>query len=311
MKSASFRIRIPEGETIRLDQYIATLGLFSRSQISRHSVLARDAYGTLLKLSRRLQDGETLHLEWEELPPSDILPESMDLNILYENEDCAVIDKPQGLVVHPAMGHSNGTLLQGLLHRYAGLESRFDSRCIRPGIVHRLDKDTSGLIIIAKHQIAMDFLANEFRQRRVKKIYIAIIRGKLPTSEGEITRPIGRDPRNRKRFKVGTRNAKEAHTSYRVLSQCGDYNLVKVRIRTGRTHQIRVHLKSINTPILGDPIYGRVDTLLPEASLMLHAWKLSLTLPSNEKRRFESDIPPRFFQAAETLGLDIEKGLTP
>ncbi len=307
MKSARFRIRLPEGETIRLDQYIATLGLFSRSQISRHSVVASDGHGTLLKLSRRLQDGEMLHLEWEDLPPSRILPESMNLNILYENEDCAVIDKPQGIVVHPAIGHMNGTLLQGLLHRYAGLESRFDGECIRPGIVHRLDKDTSGLIIIAKHQPALDFLAEEFRQRRVKKVYLAIIRGKLPTSEGEITRPIGRDPRNRKRFKVGTRNAKEAHTYYRVLSRCGDYSLIKVRILTGRTHQIRVHLKSMNTPVLGDPIYGRADSLLPDASLMLHAWKLSLTLPSNVKRRFASDIPLRFFQTAETLGLDIEK----
>ena len=305
MNSECFTVRIPEGETIRLDRFIASLGLFTRSQISRRSVRARSIHGDELKFSRRLQDGDEIVVDWDDPPESDILPESMELDILYEDENCIVINKAQGVVVHPALGHVHGTLVQGLLHRYEGFEDSFGGGRVRPGIVHRLDKDTSGLIVVAKNPAAMDFLAKEFRDRTVKKTYLAVTRGSPPETEGEIRSPIGRDPRDRKKFQVDTRNAKDALTRYRVLSQSGTHAVVQVRILTGRTHQIRVHLKSMNTPILGDAIYGQNDSRMPGASLMLHAWKLSIRLPSGEKRRFEAKIPPRFQTAAAALGLNL------
>ena len=228
-----------------------------------------------------------------------------ELDILYEDENCIVINKDQGVVVHPSLGHVHGTLVQALLFRYRGFDTRFAGDRVRPGIVHRLDKDTSGLIRAAKNPETMEFLASEFRRRTVKKSYLAITRGSPPGNEGEINRPIGRHPINRKIFKVGTKNAKEALSRYRILSRSEEYALVKVRIHTGRTHQIRVHLQYVNSPILGDNLYNSPDSRIPDASLMLHAWKLAIKLPTIGKRRFEAEIPGRFVQAAEITGLNL------
>ncbi len=305
MNRERHRVQIPEGESIRLDKYISSLGLFTRSQIRHRSVRVHTVQGVDLKLSQRLTGGSDIIVEWDDPPATDILPEEMELDILYEDENCIVINKAQGVVVHPSLGHVHGTLVQALLFRYRGFDERFAGDRVRPGIVHRLDKDTSGLIIAAKNPETMEFLASEFRKRTVKKSYLAITRGSPPGNEGEINRPIGRHPINRKIFEVGTRNAKEALSWYRVLSRSEEYALVKVRIYTGRTHQIRVHLKYINSPILGDSLYSSTDTRIPDASLMLHAWKLAIKLPTSGKRRFEAEIPSRFFQAAKITDLNI------
>lgn len=304
MNSERFTVDLPAGRAMRADKYIANLGLFSRSQIPRRAVRVRGASGEKIRLSRRLVNGENIIVEWEEAPAADIEPEALVLDILYEDNDCVVINKTQGVVVHPALGNTHGTLVQGLLHRYGSLADTFGGDCVRPGIVHRLDKDTSGLIIAAKHPRALECLAREFHDHRVKKTYLAITRGVPPEPAGDILSPIGRDPADRKKFRTDTRNARDAFTRYRIISHRSAHALLQVRILTGRTHQIRVHLKSLRTPVLGDLLYGRKDPLLPDASLMLHAWKLSIILPSGRKMSFCAEIPRRFFEASKVLEME-------
>ena len=185
------------------------------------------------------------------------------------------------------------------------MDDAFGGDRIRPGIVHRLDKDTSGLLIAAKNPAALEFLASQFRDRTVKKTYLAVTRGKPPLHEGEIDEPIGRDPRDRKKFTIRTRNAKTALTRYRVLGESEGYSLLQLRILTGRTHQIRVHLKSIGCPVLGDPLYSRSNQRFPDATLMLHSWKLVIQLPDVGKKRFTSNLPDRFNRVLGELGIDI------
>jgi len=305
MNRDEFHVQIPENETLRVDRFIASLGLFSRSQIGRRSVVVTDPSGAELKFSRKLKDGDTIILEWDDPPSSEINPEYLELKIIYEDEHCVVVDKAQGVVVHPAYGHVHGTLVQGLLYRYKELEQAFGGDRVRPGIVHRLDKDTSGLIIAAKDPDSLEFLSEQFRERRVKKTYLAVVRGRMPFSEGEIDEPIGRDPRDRKKFAVRTRNSKHALTRYRVLGESGGYSLLQLRILTGRTHQIRVHLQSLGCPVLGDPLYSRGSPAFPDATLMLHSWKLALELPDKGKKRFKADIPSRFELLLPELGITV------
>ena len=306
MNSEEFPVELGDDDRIRVDKFVASLGLFSRSQISRRSVRVFDSSGHVLKPSKKLADGERVLIQWDDPPSSEIHPEQLDMAIVYEDEDTVVINKDQGVVVHPAHGHFHGTLVQGLLYRYSGLEVQFGGDRVRPGVVHRLDKDTSGLIIAALSPESLEFLSSQFRDRTVKKTYLAITKGILPEGEGEIHQAIGRDPRDRKKFATGVRNSKPALSRYRVLGVCDGYSLVQVRILTGRTHQIRVHMKSIGCPILGDPIYSRRDDRFPEATLMLHSWKLGIRLPNGEKKRFSTEIPDRFLTVMKELGLGSE-----
>lgn len=304
MNREEFPVEIPEDDSIRVDQFVASLGLFSRSQIAQRSVTVKDADNRELKLSKRLKNGAVLVVEWDDPPSSEIHPEELEMDFVYEDSNCVVINKAQGVVVHPSHGHLHGTLVQGLLYKYKDMENEFGGDRVRPGVVHRLDKDTSGLMIAAKNPESLEYLSSQFRERTVKKNYLAIVRGRLPDSEGEIDRPIGRDPRDRKRFSVKVRNSKHALTRYQVLGYERGYSLVKLRILTGRTHQIRVHLLSLGCPVLGDPIYSRKDAGFPEASMMLHSWKLGLMVPEHGKQRFEAEIPDRFIQVISELGLE-------
>lgn len=305
MNREEFEVDIPDGESIRVDRFVASLGLFTRSQISRRSVRVSDSGGRELKASRKVRDGETVTVEWDDPPSSDILPEEIELDILYEDSDTVVINKTQGVVVHPAHGHFHGTLVQGLLYRYTGLENAFEGDRVRPGVVHRLDKDTSGVIVAALNPESLEYLASQFRERTVKKTYLAITRGIMPAPEGDIDAPIGRDPRDRKKYAVRTGRAKEALSRYQVLATTGPYSLVKVRIHTGRTHQIRVHMRSIGCPVLGDPIYSRIDSSYADATLMLHSWKLSINLPGTGKKRFTAPLPDRFVKFMEEQSLEM------
>ncbi len=304
MNSEDFPVQISPGDTVRVDSFVASLGLFTRSQISRRSVTVRNASGHELKFSKHLRDGDVVRVEWDDPPSSDIMPEPVSLDVIYEDDLCIVINKAQGVVVHPAHGHIHGTLVQGLLYRYRALDEAFGGDRVRPGVVHRLDKDTSGLIIAAKTPEALEFLSGQFRERSVKKIYLAVTRGKPPASEGEIDLPIGRDPRDRKKFAVRVRNSKDALTRYRLLGETGGYGLVQLRILTGRTHQIRVHLQSLGCPVLGDPVYSRRDSVYPDSTLMLHSWKLSIQLPGSGKKRFTAPLPDRFTEILSELGID-------
>ncbi len=303
MNSEDFTVQISAGETVRVDSFVASLGLFTRSQISRRSVSVKNVSGLELKFAKHLRDGDIIRVEWEDPPSSDIVPEPVKLDIIYEDDQCIVINKEQGVVVHPAHGHIHGTLVQGLLYRYGELDEAFGGDRVRPGVVHRLDKDTSGLIIAAKNPEALEYLSGQFRERSVKKTYLAITRGKPPASEGEIDIPIGRDPRDRKKFAVRVRNSREALTRYRVLAESGGYGLLQLRILTGRTHQIRVHLQSLGCPVLGDPVYSRRDSGFPDCTMMLHSWKLSIQLPGSGKRRFTAPLPVRFTEILSQLGI--------
>lgn len=349
-----------DGEPGRADRYIALhLGILSRSQLkARGAAIFVD--GKPAKLSRPLKAGERLKVTWTEEPPPGLEPEDIPLTVLYEDERVWVIDKAQGMVTHPGHGNRRGTLANALLGRlHAAGEGRLPCAAdalapqapavrglaprglaprdlalrdlaLRGGIVHRLDKDTSGLIVAAKDAEAQAFLAAQFRERTARKEYLAITRGVPVPAVGRIENRLARDRKDRKRFAAlpeegpaergsatrgraagdtasgrPTRNptpaGKAALTEWRVLSTFGDYALVSLRPRTGRTHQLRVHLAGLGTPILGDPIYGTRDPRFPGATLMLHAWRLRITLPGRTEATLFRAPPPERFRALLAL----------
>jgi 23S rRNA pseudouridine1911/1915/1917 synthase len=280
-----------EGASVRVDRYIAdTLKICTRSQLQAR--LGRlEINGTHAKPSRHVRDGDLIEVDLDPEPVSDLEPEEIPLKILFENGDVLVIDKPPGLVVHPGAGHRHGTLVHGLLHRYTDLDKEFEQH-LRPGIVHRLDKDTSGVLIVAKNTDALGYLQKQFQSRETEKIYVAIVKGCPAQDSGIIQGPIRRDPVHRKKFAIDTERGKSAETEYTVIRRFNRWSLVSVRPLTGRTHQIRVHLKSLGTPVAGDPLYrrGALDSTL-ETRLMLHAFRLTLRLPGeNRQRSFRSPL---------------------
>ena len=234
--------------------------------------------------------------------PTILTPQAMPLNILYEDQDLMVIDKPAGLTVHPAPGHSDGTLANAVLAHIPELNAGESNR---PGIVHRLDKDTSGLIIVAKNETAHMKLTGQFKDRSVTKIYQALVQGHIAPAEGVIEGAIGRDPLDRKRMAVVTRG-RASRTEYKVIDYLGNYSLLEIKPRTGRTHQIRVHLTAIGFPIVGDATYGAKSRFL--ARQFLHASQLTFNLPSTgERRTFRSDLPPDLVQALADIAENAGK----
>ncbi|MFP3041650.1 RluA family pseudouridine synthase [Treponema primitia] len=290
-----------EDGSSRLDLYVAEkLKLLTRSQLKTKLLSAR-LNGKPVKLSRPVKPGDLLELSWAEPPPLNLIPEDIPLCILYEDERVVVIDKAQGMVVHPGAGNRTGTLANALLFRHRSLQrSSLDGAGFRPGIVHRLDKDTSGVIIAAYDDAALAFLADQFKERRVKKTYGAIVLGTPREKAGIIETRIVRDSRDRKRFTVSPDRGKPALTRYRVIRSWGAYSLLLLQPRTGRTHQLRVHLRHLGHPILGDPIYGA--PVIPtqykrfsHATLMLHARTLAITLPGQDAQSiFKAPLPERF-----------------
>lgn len=229
-------------------------------------------------------------------------PEPMDLKIIHEDAQLIVLDKPAGLVVHPAPGHPSGTLVNGLLAHCPELMRREDAQ--RPGIVHRLDKDTSGVMVVAKDRQAHESLANQFKQRQVRKYYRAIVRGRMKAREGEIDLPIGRHPTDRKKMSIITRRGRNALTRWSLNIQFAGAALLTLELKTGRTHQARVHCAAIHHAILGDSVYGgrlqansplsdKVRGALREAGRqLLHAWRLSFNHPASGRRMtFEANLP--------------------
>jgi 23S rRNA pseudouridine1911/1915/1917 synthase len=291
---------------LRLDRYVAEhLGLLSRSQVKSRS-LAALVNGKQAKPSRIVKPGDALELSWEDAEPQNLEPENIPLTVLYEDSRVIVIDKAQGMVVHPGAGNYRGTLVNALLYRRAAARrssspsegffpgAELPGDPLRPGIVHRLDKDTSGVMICAWDAGTLAFLSDKFKARKVRKRYAAIIRGTPGEPSGRIESFLCRDSRNRQRFAVGQRG-KEALTYYRIIRSWGTHSLVLLRPRTGRTHQLRVHMSYLGHPILGDPVYGYRDPLFPSASLMLHAKSLSLALPGESgPRTFKTPLPDRF-----------------
>jgi 23S rRNA pseudouridine1911/1915/1917 synthase len=313
--SMESRIDDPVLKGMRVDVYVAErLGLFSRSQ-AKARITSISVNGAPARLSRRLSIGDLVALAWEDPPASLVEPEDIPLSVMFQNDDATVVDKPQGMVVHPGSGNHSGTLVNALLFHDRKLAEGFESGTPRPGIVHRLDKDTSGVIVIARHARAHEALAAQFRDRSVRKRYLAIVCGALPAAQGRIETRLARDPRNRKRFACTTTGGRLAITRYRVLrsfQRAGEaWALVLLAPRTGRTHQLRVHLRHIGAPILGDPIYGKPCPRFPDATLMLHARSLGIRLPGEANARaFVSPLPERFERVlAELQSLSPRKGL--
>jgi 23S rRNA pseudouridine1911/1915/1917 synthase len=292
-----FSLTAENGEPERIDKILAR----ELPEISRSRIDAADSLltvnGVKAKKSTKASAGDRIELTIVEHSP-DIEPETLDLEILFENEYVVVLNKQQGMVVHPAAGNWHGTLVHGLLgHLGRGAAGVH----VRPGIVHRLDKDTSGTIITAKDEMTREFLSSQFAGRTVRKRYIAILKGTLGRRRGTITSQIVRDPRNRKRFTAvtDTTKGKSAVTKYLVLKQYQGYALVSFELITGRTHQIRVHARHLGHPILGDPVYAGTESRFPGSSLMLHALSLEIDIPQGavrapQRRKFISPMPERF-----------------
>jgi 23S rRNA pseudouridine1911/1915/1917 synthase len=286
---------------LRLDRYVAEhLKLLSRSQL-KTKILCVTVNGKTVKLSRPVKAGDALELSWADEAPLYLIPENLPLDILYEDDHTVVINKTQGMVVHPGAGNHTGTLANALLwrrlHRSIPAEASGEETVFRPGIVHRLDKDTSGIIIAAYDDRTLAFLSEQFKNRTVKKTYGAVVLGRPRENQGIIEERIVRDSRNRKCFTTTADPAKgrAALTRYKVVRSWGTCSLLLLRPRTGRTHQLRVHLRALGHPILGDPLYGGADPRFPRASLMLHARTLSILLPGRDKPAlFKAPLPERF-----------------
>ncbi|HEX79037.1 MAG TPA: RluA family pseudouridine synthase [Dehalococcoidia bacterium] len=283
----------------RLDTFISDrLPELSRTYIQK---LIADGYITVnertVKSSHRVVAGECIAITFPPPSPSTLAAEDIPLNIVYEDKDLLVIDKPAGLTVHPAPGSPDHTLVNALLARFADLPAGSD--LMRPGIVHRLDKDTSGLMLVARNRGALNKLANQFKARSVTKTYLVLVKGHLSPESGFIDAPIGRDPHNRKRMAV-VDGGRQARTEYRVKKYIGSCSLLEVRLETGRTHQIRVHLSAIGYPVVGDTTYGVKSQFLSRQ--FVHAYRLGFRLPSSGIYvEFESDLPPDLQQALENI----------
>lgn len=301
----TYEFTVPDGGE-RLDKILVTqLGeRLTRSQIQQ---LIKEGHvmvnGRAIKPGIRLKGGESIRLEIPPVPPdvTTVIPEAIDLSILYEDADLAVIDKPAGLIVHPGVGNESGTLVHAILSRYPEI-AEIAIAPKRRGIVHRLDKDTSGVILIARNATAMHRLMKQFADRSVEKHYITLVERPPKTATGRIDAPIGRDTRDRKKMAV-TRDGRPAITEFVVVESFDDgQTLLRVRLLTGRTHQIRVHLAYIGAPVVGDRIYGYRKQRISLKGQFLHASTLTFTHPrTGERLTFTSPLPGRLQHVLDQL----------
>ena len=287
----------------RLDKFLSIhFSDFSRSHIAK---IIDDGNckvnGKVAKSSLKLKVNDVVEIEVPEAKPLEIEKEDIDLDIVYEDSDILIINKPQGMVVHPANGHYEHTLVNAILHHCNDLSGI--NGVLRPGIVHRIDKDTSGLICVAKNDKAHLFLAEQLKDHTMSRKYTALVRGVIPENSGEINMPIGRDRNNRQKMAVTRSNSKEAVTYFKVLKRFSNNTLIECRLKTGRTHQIRVHMSYIGFPVEGDPLYcGRkFDTLYKNGQLLV-ATSLKLIHPSSkEEMEFNIELPDYFKEIVDHL----------
>lgn len=285
----------------RIDKYLATVTDFSRSVIQRligeEKILVNDE---VIKNKYVLQIGDEIKILTSELDDNEeIKPQQMDLDIVYEDDDLLVINKPSGMVVHPAPGNYENTLVNGLMY-YANSLSDINGE-FRPGIVHRIDKDTSGLLVVCKNNFTHEALSKQLVDKTLYREYLAIVHGEIEEDEAEIIAPIGRDPKDRKKMAVTAKNSKDAVTLFDVVKRYDHYTLISCKLKTGRTHQIRVHLDYINYPIVGDPTYGIKDTIDTKGQA-LHAYKLGFIHPrSQEYVEFSADVPEEFKKTLQII----------
>jgi len=284
-----------ENSDERLDSYLSDeLENVSRSYIQ--SLIKKghiEVNNIKKKASYIVKHGDSITVNLPEPEKLEIKAENIQLNFIYEDDSLLIVNKPQGMVVHPAPGNYTGTLVNALLYHIDKLSSI--NGVIRPGIVHRLDKDTSGLLLIAKNDFTHRFLSEQLKDRNVHREYIALVHGIIKNNTGTINKPIGRNSKDRKKMAVVYSNSKEAITNYEVLQRFSKYTLLKVKLETGRTHQIRVHFSDMNHPVLGDPLYSNGKNEFNLDKQLLHARKLGFFHPiRKEYLEFECDIPDVF-----------------
>jgi 23S rRNA pseudouridine1911/1915/1917 synthase len=259
--------------------------------------------GQTVKASLRLEGGERVVVVVPEVVETGLVPEAIPLDIRYEDDDCILINKPAGMVVHPSTGHETGTLVNAVLGHCPSVKGVGGER--RPGIVHRLDKDTSGLILVAKNDLALRYLQEQFKARTVEKLYMALVEGRIKPAAALIDAPLGRDPYKRKKMSVVANKpalSRPAQTYYSTETAYDDFTLVNCSPRTGRTHQIRVHLAYIGYPIVGDRIYGRRKQRIPLSRHFLHATQLTFKRPSDgEEVTFRAELPPELAAVLDEL----------
>jgi 23S rRNA pseudouridine1911/1915/1917 synthase len=285
----------------RLDQFLRErLPQYSRSRLQDWIEQGRVLVdGSPVKRSHLLKGAERIHVQPGELAPLKAAPEDLPLEVLYEDADVIAINKPAGMVVHTGAGRHSGTLVNAVLHRFGKLSSV--GGALRPGIVHRLDRFTSGVILIARNDAAHRHLAEQFAARQVEKIYVALVHGNVKNDQGRITTPIARDPVRRMRMTARLAEGRQAITSYQVLKRFTDLTLLEVKIGTGRTHQIRVHLASIKHPVVGDKLYGAPASDL--GRYFLHARQITFTSPtSGERITVAAPLPLDLTDYLATLG---------
>ena len=290
-----------EGEQVRLDKYLLEkLETLTRSRIK---ILIDNGEtqvnGKKVKAGYMLRSGDVINVDIPEPESSEIVAENIPLDIVYQDNDFAVINKPKGMVVHPAVKNNSGTLVNALLYNIKDLSGI--NGVVRPGIVHRLDKDTSGLIVIAKNDRAHVELSGQIARKECRRIYRAVLEGNLKNETGEIVTYIDRSKKNRLKMAVSD-SGKIAHTLYRVIAHYHKYDYVEFELKTGRTHQIRVHCEHLHHPIVGDKLYGAKNEKYHKFGQFLHAYKLILKHPTTgEKMEFETPIPEYFEQFLEKL----------
>lgn len=288
----------------RLDKYLANNTEHSRSTIIK---MLDNGFikvnGKIEKASYKVRVNDCIDIEDGFVEETDIVPVQMDINIVYEDDDLIVVDKPSGLVVHPGSGNYDNTLVNGLMHYTNSLSDINGEE--RPGIVHRIDKDTSGLLVIAKNNKSHAILSEYFKKHdNIKREYIALICGNFPHDSATIDAPIGRDPKDRKKMTVTATNSKEAITHLKVLKKYKDYTLVSLILETGRTHQIRVHMNYIGYPVYNDPVYNTKKCT--EFGQFLHSHKMDFIHPiTNKEMHFESPLPEEFQSFIDSLDKDL------
>ena len=286
-----------ENDGIRIDTYISQNTKYSRSKIKS---LITD--GNILVNSNkvspsyRVKTGDIISINYEEKEMF-LEKEKMELDIIYEDKYLAIINKPSGLVVHPAVGNPNHTLVNGLLYHFD-----IDGKGIRPGIVHRLDKDTSGLMVVAKDDITLEKLSELIKEKKVERCYIALVWGVLRHDKGKIDAPIGRDFNDRQKYTVTDINGKNSITNFSVIERYNNATLLKLKLETGRTHQIRVHLNYIGHPVVNDPVYSKRKIIDPNFGQMLHSESISFIHPiTGENLRFSVEPPREFYNILEKI----------
>ena len=287
---------------VRLDSYITKkLNDLSRANIQRliedGNILVNSAKQ---KISYKVNSGDKIEITIPEPKKIDLKPQDIKVEIVYEDNDIIVVNKPKGLVVHPAVGNPDGTLVNAIMNICKDSLSGIGGE-VRPGIVHRLDKDTTGLLIVAKNDKAHINLSEQIKNREVKKIYIALVRGNIPENEATINMPIGRSTKDRKKMAV-VKNGKEAVTHFKVIDRFKNYTLLEIKIDTGRTHQIRVHMAEIGYPVVGDMVYSNGKNEFGVEGQMLHAKSLDFKHPITGKNmHLEAELPKYFKDIIDKL----------